>query len=161
MKKKSNFENSKPNNFNFFKNNSELFENENPNSNFSPDLINFLGFVNFKIEKYNKKMKLESFEFIFNKALRNEFLNILINISQNVKKNEFLFHLAKLSVEVNRRLHIKNHFIYKMNKNSIIKRKICFKILRYFNQGIVFDADQITVSEVNTYIGKYIFGQLY
>jgi hypothetical protein len=122
-------------------------------SRWSADLINFIGFLNFKIEKYNKKLKIDSFEKVFECALSKEYQVFLQEMYQKVRKDHFFFGLAKLSIEVNRRLNIKNHFVYKINKYFTIKRKSYLKVLRLFAKGLEYDIDTISVSEVKTYVG--------
>lgn len=120
----------------------------------SPSLINFLGLLNFKIQKKNKKIILETFDKIYDRALTNELQENLFRISKNLKKDDFFFGLAKLSIEVNRRLNIKNLFIYKMNKIFTYKKKKALKIFRLMSRGISYDPEKISVSETNSFIGN-------
>lgn len=96
---------------------------------------------------------MDLFEKIYDCALSKEFEIFLQEMYDKVKKDNFFFGLAQLSIEVNRRLNIKNHFIYKINKYFIIKRKSYLKILRLFAKGLEYDIDTISLSEVKTYVG--------
>ena len=120
------------------------------------ELINFFGVLNFKIQKYNKKLKFKSFDNIFQRAVSEELKAKLRVLGRDTKKDNFLLSLAKLSVEVNRRLHLKNHTIYKMNKGMILKRKLVLRIFRMFIRGMQYDPLSMRVSEINTYNGNSI-----
>ena len=124
------------------------------NKQISMQMLNFLGVLNFKIQKYNKKLIDQSFDQLIHKAVTEEFFHILRNMARELKKEKFFVSIAKLGVETNRRMHIRNHSLYKLNKALLIKKKWCLQVLKNgLNGDSVFDPNQVNMGDVNNYFG--------
>ena len=122
----------------------------------SVEMLNFLGILNFKIQKYNRKQIDKSFDLLFHEAVTQELLDKLRRLGKGIKKENFFLSLAKLSVETNRRMHIRNQAMYKLSKSLLIKKKWCLNVLRDGQGNGDFDPTRVSIEDVNAYFGKKI-----
>lgn len=118
------------------------------------EMLNFLGVLNFKVQKYNRKLIEKSFDLMFEEAVTEELLDRLRKLGQEVNKERMLGFLAKLGVETNRRMHIRNHAIFRLSKAILNKKKWSFALLRSRSGNPNPNTHQTNFADVNNYFGK-------
>ena len=85
----------------------------------SMEMLNFLGILNFKLQKNIRKQKEKSFDMLFYKAVTEELFDRFRMLVHEARKEKFFLSLAKLGVETNRRMYVKNKTIYRKGKKLL------------------------------------------
>lgn len=119
------------------------------------EMLNFLGVLNFKIQKYNRKLIEKSFDWLFQKAVTEELIDKLRKLGQEMKKERMLAFLAKLGVESNRRMHLRNHSIFRLSKAMLTKKKWGLALLRQGTVSVQMDPNHANFGNVQNYFGEY------
>ena len=120
----------------------------------SMEMLNFLGILNFKLQKNIRKQKEKSFDMLFYKAVTEELFDRFRMLVHEARKEKFFLSLAKLGVETNRRMYVKNQTIYRMGQTLFMKKKWAFRMLLSGGHGQPFDPNQVKMVDVNAYFSK-------
>lgn len=127
----------------------------NDSKGISVDMLNFLGILNFKVKKYNKKVVEKSFDLLFQKAVTDELFDRLRNLAFELKKEQFFFALAKMGIETNRRANIKSQTVYRLSKTLFLKKRWCLNFLRgRVPVDVPLNYNRANITDVNNYFGK-------
>jgi hypothetical protein len=121
------------------------------------ELLNFFGVLNFKIKRYNKKILLEAFDKIFDVAAKKDARMKVFAFGSIIRKDLVFDHLERMKIEVNRRVHIKNHFVFKIAKSLNTKKKKVFKVFRNLLLGNDIAYGNVSVTDAGTYVGNFVF----